>query len=67
MVKWGGNPAGAPFKEYGSASMSLPTITEGAEAPQNIRGRIDKPMPGATDSTLWDIQINLSALSSIYA
>ena len=46
--------------------MPLPIITKKAEAPWNVRGRMDEPMPSMADLTLQDVPINLSTLSRVY-
>ena len=60
------NLAREPFQMYGIATIPLPTITEGAKLPRNVRGRIAEPMPQVTDSTLRDVPIALFALFCVY-
>ena len=50
---------------YGSAATPLLTITEGVKTPLNVRGIVDELMAGATYSTLWNVPIDLSALSIV--
>ena len=46
--------------------MPLPTIAKNTKVPQNVKKRMDEPRLRVTDSTLQNVPIDPSTLSSVY-